>query len=650
VTQDLSLSSTSAPPPARLAAVHTHPMVLVPALAVVRALALVLALIVAGCGSGSDGETGSGQTSAPEVVERAESAGDADLDPDPTPTGPPATPEAPDPTPVPTVPPAPSATPPPPTATAVATPVMEPILWEPCRDGECGEVIVPLDHDDPTGATLRLPIAKVAARNPDERIGSLLVNFGGPGAAGTRYLSGFHDTLPAAVRDRFDIVVWDPRGTDGESLLQCPESPLAGQLYDDEDGFADDVELEEARRIDYAACTEVEGLLDNLGSVPTVHDMDLIRRGLGDDKLNYLGYSYGTQLGWMYATLYGANLRSLVLDAPVEPGMHSTEGWLRQMENFDLQLTRLDDLCDDFARQCAVADEGMLDVFERLREELADEPVTGPDGTTFDDADLVSASLQAIYSQPSYIAEFYARGLDRLDQGQPDLLVQLTDSEGFDGYNAITCADGEGIESLTELEAHIEQRYERGDMFESYPDVVLCDEWPARTIPLPEIDTSEAPPTLLVANTEDAATPYVGALELAAAIGSTVDARMIAVQSGGHGAVAGNRCVDELFATYVITLELPPFGMRCYEDGSRLGLGIALGEQGAEVVRVDAGSYADAAGMLIGDQILTADGVDLRGGGDIPFFELGTDVPIVVERDGEEIELTLATLRAPWTS
>ena len=506
---------------------------------------------------------------------------------------------------------------------------------------------VPVDYGDPTGPTIRLQIAKVAARRPDLRIGAILVNFGGPGASATKYLNAYHGTLPAEVLDRFDIVVWDPRGTEGQTGLDCPESPLAGELYDDDDGFADDVALEDERRIDYAACTDVEGLLDNLGSVPTVHDMDLIRRALGEDKLNYLGYSYGTQLGWMYATLYGQNLRSIVLDAPVEPGMHSTEGWLRQMENFDEQIARLDALCDDFATRCPVADEGLLAVLERLGDELAEAPVIGNDGEPFTDADLVSASLQTLYSQPTRIADFFSRGLARLDAGQPDLLVQLTDSDGFDGYNAITCADGEGIYSLTELEEHIVDRYERGGTFESYPDVVLCDEWPARAIPLPDIDTSSAPAALVIANTEDPATPYVGALELVAALG---DAALVSVQSGGHGAVAGNRCVDELFAAYVIDLTLPPQGMRCYEDGSRLGIGTALGGAGLEVVRIDAGSYGEAAGLAVGDKILSADGVDLRSGGDIPFFELGTDVPFVVVRDGEEIELTLTTLRAPWTS
>jgi len=524
--------------------------------------------------------------------------------------------------------------------------------WNSCAVGECGELRVPLDWDDPDGPTVAIDVARIPAESPENRIGSLLLNFGGPGGTGTDLLGSFGQSFPAAVRERFDIVTWDPRGTAGETVLECerPAPETDDILYSDVDGLADDADLELLRRPRLSGCTAIFGLLDNIGSVTTTRDMDAIRSALGDDELNYLGYSYGTQLGWMYATLFPDRVRAMVLDAPVRPGAHSPEGWLLQMEAFDEQFERLDELCD-VASDCAVAEEGMAETFERLRSELRSEPLELEDGDELTEADLMNAVITALYSGPLSLGSTLSIGLDNLDNGD-GLLIAALGEQNFSQYTyqAVTCADGVGINSPVEAEAYIAARFARGETFHPSPDIVMCHEWEARVQPIPEPDVQLAVPALVIATTEDPATPYEAALQFIEEVNDTV---LLTHIGGGHAVVTGNACVDDHVSTYLVTLKLPPADAVCAESRAVIGVGFdGDGDRsapGVAVTVVGDQSPAEEAGIVVGDILLSVDGQEINQFSDLPLVEAGEPVDVGIERDGEVLTFSLIPEAADWT-
>lgn len=527
-------------------------------------------------------------------------------------------------------------------------PVDYSIDWSPCADGECGELEVPLDHTVAGGPTISLSVARVRAAEPGQRIGSLLINFGGPGAGGTSGLESFASGFPRTVQNRFDIVSWDPRGTGGAAPFDCPDSGVEDVVHDAEDGFADDVEIEVSRRTPWTSCTSIDGFLDNLGSVASVRDMDAIRQAVGDEQLTYLGYSYGTQLGWMYATLFPENTRALVLDAPVAPGRHNPDGWITQLENFDLQLERLDSLCDA-AEFCAVSNEGFLETVDRLRDELADQPLNEGRAEEFTEADLLSVLSTVAYLSPGVYGEFVTSGLANLDDGDPAIMQRFLNDFSYDGYGAVTCADAAGLNSEAELEAYIAERFAVSDLMAALPDIVLCDQWPARTQPLPEIDTSEAAPLLIIGGTEDAATPYPGALKLASLI---PNGTLLTYVGAGHGAVQSNPCVDGFFERYVVDLELPDAGTECLEGRGTIGVlldGNGDDGPGIPITSVGPGTPAEAAGLEDGDVLLRFAGVVVNDRNDLPEVPGGQPIEVVVRRGSDELVLTVVPVSPDWT-
>lgn len=471
------------------------------------------------------------------------------------------------------------------------------LTWEGCQDyakGEydaqplsdksvqCTHLTVPLDYADPGGDTIRIGVLRKPATSSKDRIGSLLVNPGGPGVAGLATAASVakaNDDLAA----RFDFVGFDPRGVgSSEPTIEC----LTDKETDAE--RADDAELDtsaagiarnEQEAKDYASkCADRtehgKEMLENIGTRDVVKDMDVLRSALGDDKLSYLGFSYGTRIGSAYAEAFPRNVRALVLDGAVDPTQDQIDSTVAQGAGFQKAFS-------DFVAWCVKRDDCSLGKdrdkaqgeFQDLIRPLAERPVD-VDGRplTYDDA--TTGVIQALYSEQLW--ENLNTGLNELRQQQGRTLMFLADlylERGQDGkytttqdaFTAIHCVDDPRITDPSQIK-DLNTRYKKAAPFldDGNPPGTArdaCAFWPVPETSRPHVpEVSGLPPVLVISTTNDPATPYEAGVNLAKAL----KGGLLTYEATQHTVfLQGNSCVDGAGATYLTDLKLPKDGTRC---------------------------------------------------------------------------------------
>jgi pimeloyl-ACP methyl ester carboxylesterase len=445
---------------------------------------------------------------------------------------------------------------------------------------ECARLEVPLDYQNPDGRTAQIALLRVPARGePGTRIGSLLTNPGGPGFPGMRHAIRVADAAAdSPVTERFDLIGFDPRGvgastpaldcwTDAELEPGTTNFGLWGENYTEED-----------TRQFYEQCAERSGGADVLAHVGTrdvVRDVDVLRAVLGDEQLTFVGYSYGTRLGAIYAETFPQNVRALVLDGPVDPTTGTAARRLVQFESFQESFER-------FAAFCAQSPDCPLGtdpaqattVFQRLVQPLFDAPVITADGRELSHLVAVTGVLFALNIEEIWPA--LMQGIAELKAGTGDTLMALRDvsagrnpdgsySNFGDALTTIDCLDEERYtpEQQTDMMRGI---YAAAPFMDTGRPVTarnLCEHWPVQpTLGYPYAQNIEGlPQTLVVAATRDSATPYAGGISLAEALGAS----LLTVEGQQHGVVfvAGNACIDAIAADYLINLKLPADGATC---------------------------------------------------------------------------------------
>jgi pimeloyl-ACP methyl ester carboxylesterase len=477
----------------------------------------------------------------------------------------------------------------PPTSPAPAGPggsgVGAGLRWRPCRDGECARLSVPLRPDDRSGPRIRLALFRARATGPaGRRLGPLLVNPGGPGAPGIPLARHLARTLPGTLRDRFDVVGWDPRGSGASTAVDCGDrlDPLFA-VDTAPDSPAELAELARVSRAFARRCARRSGeLLAHVSTDDTVGDLERIRRALGAERLSFLGYSYGTLLGARYAAAHPRRVRAMVLDGAVDPSLPLEALVVGQARGFDQALAAALAACDA-DRSCPL-DDGSGDrrgaaraAYDRLRARVEGAPVRGRvDGEprALGPAQLDLAVGAALYGGPDgdrALRDGIAAGLD----GDPGPLLRLFDayvgrrtggrySTLWPAFLATTCLDGPRVTEaempgLLERAARAAPDFGPANVGLGWP----CAVWPVppvRPDPAP-IAAPGAPPILVIGTTGDPATPYAWAAALAAQLGS---GRLVTVTGRGHTSTfAGNRCLDRLVTAYLIDGALPAAGARC---------------------------------------------------------------------------------------
>jgi pimeloyl-ACP methyl ester carboxylesterase len=468
-----------------------------------------------------------------------------------------------------------------PTASATSTPTPElppavPIDWAACENGfECAEYDVPLDYDNPEGKSITLALRRLPAGDRDHRIGLLFVNPGGPGGSTIDILSGWARSLPADIRNRFDVILMDPRGVGHSSPLLCHDNvqELIGlDPYPETD--EDWQTIVDATREFTEACADAGGdMLQHLGTREAARDMDRIREAEGEETITYFGYSYGTTLGQVYADLFPTRVRAMVLDGAVDNSLPADDVNLEQILGFEAAFQRYLDDCAE--RQCFNGDPA--ETVRRLIAQADAAPIPAPGSDRpAGPGEIVQAILGSLYSETTW--SFLTSGIDSALNGNADTLIFLADSftgrepngeysNLVEAHKAVNCLDT-ATDRDPEYHIGLAEDFEAqapwfGPAAASYG--FYCAFWEAEPEPLTAPRAAGAPPILVIGSTGDPATPYKWAVSLAAQLESGV---LLTRDGEGHLAYRyGNRCIDEAIEAYLIELVLPPDGLVCGDAG-----------------------------------------------------------------------------------
>jgi pimeloyl-ACP methyl ester carboxylesterase len=481
-----------------------------------------------------------------------------------------------------------------PTTSAAPEPEAAPIDWTDCNEQiqglvagqpgserdlsfECGRTEVPISYEEPQGATLPLFLVRVVSGTQTDRIGSLVVNPGGPGASGADAAIGLALTLPDEVLGRFDIVGFDPRGVGLSTPVECISDERKEELIAAEPRPTTDEDLDAAFALAEEvadACAEEYGdALGTFNTVDTARDMDRLREALGDEQLTYLGYSYGTTLGSTYAELFPDNVRSLVLDAAVDPDVAAQEDAEQSAAAFEAGFDAFAANCTGLLAGCPLGAEPRQFVEQVLAQaEATPIPSTEPGETRQATPGVVVTAIQAaLYDTQSWPQ--LAQGLAAAQAGDSKGLFSLADSYSgrledgtysnlFDANLAINCADSEERfeeREIRDLAAEWNAQY---PLFGagSAMGLYTCSVWQAERTPLPERDAEGSPPILVVGNSGDPVTPLPGAVDLAEDLDSGV---LLTWQGQGHTAYPKTDCVTAAVNAYLIDLTAPMDGLTC---------------------------------------------------------------------------------------
>ncbi len=470
--------------------------------------------------------------------------------------------------------PTPPDSPPSPAPTFPVTPLAR---WRDCGKGfQCSTIQVPRTESDPTQGVLSLALIRRPADRPADRIGSLVINPGGPGGSGVAFVRDGAAVFPKAIKERFDIVGFDPRGVDASSPVRCVEGRDPLTDLDPSPDTAKERQALVAQAKGLAAeCERLNAeLLPYLSTDAVVDDLERIRQAVGDEDLTYLGFSYGTLIGSMYADRYPDHIRAMVLDGAVDPSLSALEIRSGQAAAFETALGRF--FKDCAARPKCLFHEGgrTRQAFDALMAKIDDKPLPirryagrrklGP-GLAF------SAVLGAMYDRDYW--PVLALALAAAKAGDGRYLVAISDpfrgrksdgsySNQSDAYFSTTCLDFPAATATDDYDAFAARLQKSAPHFRAvaYNDLP-CAFWPvaAQRTPAPARGTG-APPIVVVGSTLDPATPYAWAKALAKQLES---ATLVTRKGDGHTAYFASKCIRTAIDAYLLDLTVPKAGLTC---------------------------------------------------------------------------------------
>ena len=446
--------------------------------------------------------------------------------------------------------------------------------WKACDDSastttvQCSTLQVPFDYNNPSAGTFTLYVKLLPAANPTLRIGSMMVNPGGPGFGGSSLADDASYYFSTDITDHFDIIAWDPRGT-GKSTpaVNCvddydeyfgidspPDSPEENQaLIDASQAFNDE-------------CMANSGeILPYISTQASATDMDSIRQALGEDKISYFGFSYGSELGATWATMFPQTVRAAVFDGAVDPQATSSQEGMAQAGGFEGQLTTFLAACSENST-CAFYNGGKAEAaFDSLLFALDAKPlVVSKDRTPVTQGVAFTAVAQAMYSDSNWPQ--LEQALVDAQQGDGSGLLQLYDDyyqrkedgsygNELEAFLAISCLDDPGSTSIKDVE-------------DAVPDYVAvaprlganfgygysCALWPVKPAIKIDVTGKGAGPIVVIGTTGDPATPLESTRKMAAALEQGV---LLVVEANKHTGYGANECINTAVDSYLIDLTVP---------------------------------------------------------------------------------------------
>lgn len=456
--------------------------------------------------------------------------------------------------------------------------------WRGCATGMlCADVYAPLDWENPAGELITLRLVKHEATGKDP-IGTLFMNPGGPGASGVNYVANNFDyLLPSEIQRDYDVIGWDPRGVGASTPISCLDAADmdeylfgAGDGEDITRGSDEWISLAKDESRAYGeACAKSSGeVIGHVATSDTVQDLDMLRAIVGDAKLNYLGFSYGTYIGARYADAFPDRVGRLVLDGAMDPESTINDVVREQTRGFELALRAYvtDCLERDDCPLTGPIDQSMEQI-SGLLDMVEDEPLEGADGRVVTANTLLTAIITPLYAQSNWglLDDLFLS----VSNGSAEVALTLADfyydrengkylNNSTEAFSAINCLDYPGrdvdVERMRSEAAELEKIAPTIGRFQGYGDVA-CAEWPvdAKTDRV-GVTGAGADPILVVGTTGDPATPYRWAESLARQLESGV---LLTYEGEGHTAYGESNCVDEIINTYLLEGEAPDAPVTC---------------------------------------------------------------------------------------
>ena len=466
------------------------------------------------------------------------------------------------------------------------------IDWGKCTDPkaedpdlECATLTVPLDYDDPTGESIAIALVRVAAVS--DREGAVLFNPGGPGGSGFDPIAVSGSVIQSELGlQHFDIVGFDPRGVDRSGGIRCvddafqeahlylddtPDTPEEQQLLDEADqGFIDGCKANYSDTLRFYSTAN------------TARDMDAIRAGLGDEQMTFLGISYGTYLGAVYATMFPDRVRAMVLDSAYEPNGDTVE------QQYLTQLVGFEGAFNEWAKWCqgeatcpfTAADVGAR--WDALRLKLDESPLTSADGREVNQSTLDTATGAALYSQSDW--PVLADALAKAEAGTAAGILELADAYNernadgtfntlFQSISIISCASGISKQPPDDPEALLRKIKEQAprfgadvtidDLVGDTGDINECEQLTGKADVAP-VNYAGGGPIVVVGGTNDPATPIRWAEKMTGELGP--NGRMVTFTGEGHGQLLASKCITDIEAALLADLTLPDKGTVCDPD------------------------------------------------------------------------------------
>jgi pimeloyl-ACP methyl ester carboxylesterase len=461
-------------------------------------------------------------------------------------------------------------------AETIEEPVVEAIQeikWSTCYAiYECGDLQVPLDYTDPDSGSISIALVRLPATS-EPYLGPLLMNPGGPGGSGVELVGDWAE-IWEMVFSNFDVIGFDPRGVGSSTQVLCPNDPDSDESWLLEDG-EDTTELFTGATEHVEECLEMSGeLFYHVGTNNVARDMDSIRAAIGAEEINYLGYSYGTRIGAVYASLFPERVRAMVLDGPVSPEEHPSAFSPIQGLGFENAWNRFAADCE--TRVSCTLNEygGAEEAFLAATELLKSGNIPTENGRELTESEFIwsiGAALYSPYSWPDLedgIIEVLEEGTGSISQRLVDDYEGRREDGTYDNGSAVlflvNCSDDPNRPAEEEIAEEVDAIADQLELFGSlWRSDTGCYGMPPSLDPLHVEQADLETPALVIALEGDPATPMDWARGLTDSIGQAV---LITSNGEGHGAFLSNsECVTDTVLDYLWYLDVPIDGWSCEE-------------------------------------------------------------------------------------
>ena len=452
------------------------------------------------------------------------------------------------------------------------------LVWTPCDTGfQCAHFKVPVDYKHIDSNTITIQAIKHVANKPASRIGSLILNPGGPGGSGIQYVLGADYIVSKSIENVYDLIGFDPRGVNLSDPIRC--------LTDKQEDFflggdgsiqnvADKNSAIASAKLMATSCAKAAGSkLGHYSTLETAKDMELLRTLLKEPKLNYIGKSYGTFLGTLYAALYPKTTGRIVLDGAVDPNVSVQDQNLAQAVGFDTALKAY----------VAANPTYSIKQIQSFLQTSRTKPIVTAQLRQLSESLAITGIAAALYDPTNgWPALKYALS-QALNHKNPNGFFYLVDSYNGRDENGhyvsnqtdiaeiTSCLDFKDPRSLTQMEADAKKYSAAAPVFGPYLAYsgLPCQYWLAKPVVEPTLTNLATNPLLVIGTTRDPATPYAWAQGLHKDL---LNSTLITLNGDGHtGANRGSSCVDKAMNNYLLTGTVPAHDITCDTDAALAG-------------------------------------------------------------------------------